>query len=126
MDGNADQKGFSRLSKRSRILRIVALVTACAGAAVSFFFFAKYAVLMFVVCGVFCVLLTGFSIAVLFRKSEKHDPLISFFTVVAIVLAVLLTIQLPWKISSGSTRSYEKNMKYLSKKKQPFSFLFRQ
>ena len=116
MDGNADQKGFSRLSLRSRIMRIVALVTACTGAAVSFFFFAKYAVLMFVVCGVFCVLLTGFSIAVLFRKSEKHDPLISFFTVVAIVLAVLLTIQLPWKISSGSTRAYQKNMKYLSEK----------
>ena len=35
MDGNADQKGFFRLSKRSRIMRIVALVTACAGAAVS-------------------------------------------------------------------------------------------
>lgn len=116
MGGNAEKNGFFHLSLRSRILRITSIVIACAGAVISFVFFGKYDVPMFAICGVLCLLLTGFSVAMLFRKSERHDLLISFFTVAVAAVAVTLTIRFPWEISSKSPAAYRKNMDYMSEK----------
>lgn len=118
----AEEKSFSRLSIRSKLLRIASVLITCAGAVVSFAFFGRYEVPVFLICGIICALLTAMSVSLLFRKKERHDLMISAFTIFAVVLIVVLSIRFPWEISSGRSHSYTKNMKYLSEKH--FSTLF--
>ncbi|MBP5418151.1 MAG: hypothetical protein J6Y58_11585 [Clostridiales bacterium] len=122
MSGVSEKNIFSRLSIRSRLLRIAAALIAFAGMVISFVFFIRYEVMIFLICGIVCVLLTALSIASLFRKAERHELMISLCLVIVVVMVVVLSIRFPWEISSNHLHSYKKNMKYLSEKH--FSTLF--
>ena len=115
MDGKTGSKGFTRLSWRSRFCRIASLAVACAGTLFLFILFCRYEVMVFGITGTVCLLLSSLAAALLFRESERHDTIFSMIMVIAVASIIVISVRSPWAISSKSSRSYEKNMKYLSK-----------
>ena len=58
MGARTDENGFSGMSMRGRIFRIVSAAVALSGAIICFFFFLRYHVTTYAICMALCISVT--------------------------------------------------------------------